>query len=84
MANGGTAFYGGDSTAKEDLVERVREACLEKGFFQIINHGVSENLQKAIFEQSRDLFSLPMEEKQKYDKGEHLIQGTNQVWPDEY
>jgi hypothetical protein len=63
------AFYGSDSAAKAGLVKRVREACLAKGFFQIVNHGIPEHLQQAMFEQSKDFFSLPTEQKQKYDKG---------------
>jgi isopenicillin N synthase-like dioxygenase len=51
-------------------VEQVRQACLEKGFFQITNHGVPEDLQAAMFDQSEDFFSLPVEEKIKYDKSE--------------
>lgn len=68
-----TAFYGDDSAAKAVLVKRVREACLAKGFFQIVNHGVPEKLQEAMFEQSKDFFSLPLEQKEKYDKGMHTL-----------
>ncbi len=53
-------------------MHQIHEACLEKGFFQIVNHGISEDLRTAIFEQSRDFFSLPLEEKIKYDKGPRL------------
>ena len=63
-----TAFYSTDKSQKQVLVDQVRRACLEKGFFQITNHGVSEDLQAAIFEQSKDFFSLPIEEKEKLDK----------------
>ncbi|EXJ84160.1 hypothetical protein A1O3_04827 [Capronia epimyces CBS 606.96] len=66
-----SAFHSDNPAAKIDLVNQVRDACLEKGFFQITNHGVSEELQAAIFEQSRDFFSLPMEEKEAYDKATH-------------
>ncbi len=53
-------------------MDQVRDACLEKGFFQIIGHGVPEDLQKAMFEQSADFFSLPLEQKEKYDKGKQI------------
>ncbi|KIW38757.1 uncharacterized protein PV06_09702 [Exophiala oligosperma] len=64
-------FYEGDDNIKADLVQQVKAACLEKGFFQITGHGISEDLQQAMLEQSRDLFSLPTEQKQKYDQANH-------------
>lgn len=63
------AFYLSNRFGKQRLVHEVRQACLEKGFFQIINHGVSDEIQTAIFEQSKEFFSLPNEEKVKLDKG---------------
>jgi isopenicillin N synthase-like dioxygenase len=66
-----SSFYTDDTAKKAVLVQQVRQACLEKGFFQITNHGISEDLQSAIFEQAADFFSLPLEEKMKYDKTVH-------------
>lgn len=63
------AFYIDNGFEKQRLVDQVRQACLEKGFFQIVNHGVSDELQTAILEQSNEFFSLPTEEKLKLDKG---------------
>jgi isopenicillin N synthase-like dioxygenase len=68
LADSLVAFYTDDTAKKAVLVQQVRQACLEKGFFQITNHGISEDLQSAIFEQAADFFSLPLEEKMKYDK----------------
>jgi hypothetical protein len=59
------AFYGTDATKKQELADQVRSACLAKGFFQITNHGIPEELQDAVFEQSRAFFSLPLEEKMR-------------------
>ena len=67
------AFYGNDAAAKAVLVKQVRDACLAKGFFQIVNHGVPEDLQQTIFEQSKDFFALPMEQKERYDKCKHTM-----------
>ncbi|KIV87745.1 hypothetical protein PV11_03269 [Exophiala sideris] len=64
-------FYGNDTAAKDVLVKQVRDACLAKGFFQIVNHGIPEDLQQAMFEQSKDFFSLPIDQKEKYDKASH-------------
>ena len=60
-----------DAAAQQELVRQVREACLEKGFFQIINHGISPELQKAMFAQSKEFFSLPEDVKMKYSQATH-------------
>nr|GME12418.1 2-oxoglutarate-Fe(II) type oxidoreductase [Ipomoea batatas] len=51
------------ATARE-----IRRACIDYGFFYLINHGVEETLFRQVFEQSRRFFSLPIEEKMKLDR----------------
>ena len=63
------ACFSGDSLAQELVTEQIRGACLRNGFFQIINHGVPVEIQKAVFEQSKTLFDLADEEKTKFSKG---------------
>lgn len=65
---GQSAFYGCDTSAQERLVQEVRAACEEFGFFQIINHGIPTDLQENIFQQAKEFFALPLDVKQKYDK----------------
>ncbi|KAG2327993.1 hypothetical protein Bca52824_010721 [Brassica carinata] len=43
----------------------LKQACLESGFFYVINHGLSEELKDETFEQSKKFFALPLEEKMK-------------------
>ncbi|XP_018465908.1 2-oxoglutarate-dependent dioxygenase tropC-like [Raphanus sativus] len=43
----------------------LKQACLECGFFYVINHGLSEELKDEAFEQSKKFFALPLEEKMK-------------------
>uniref|UniRef100_A0A0D9XLQ1 Fe2OG dioxygenase domain-containing protein n=1 Tax=Leersia perrieri TaxID=77586 RepID=A0A0D9XLQ1_9ORYZ len=43
--------------------ESVRKACVESGFFYVVNHGLEEGLLEKVFEESRRFFELPMEEK---------------------
>ncbi|KAL6985955.1 hypothetical protein U1Q18_019329 [Sarracenia purpurea var. burkii] len=43
----------------------IRQACVECGFFYLINHGVEETLQKRAFDESKKFFALPVEEKVK-------------------
>lgn len=66
------AFYRGNGHVKANLVEQVKAACLEKGFFQITGHGISDDLQQAMMEQSKAFFALPLEHKEKYDQGTFL------------
>ncbi|KIW36778.1 uncharacterized protein PV06_11064 [Exophiala oligosperma] len=65
-----SSFYGDDDHIKANLVEQVKAACLEKGFFQITGHGISEDLQQAMMEQSKDFFALPLGQKERYDQGQ--------------
>ncbi|CAM9195486.1 unnamed protein product, partial [Discosporangium mesarthrocarpum] len=48
-----------DPCASEVLVK----ACRDFGFFYLVNHGVTEELMKAVFDQSKAFFSLPLEDK---------------------
>lgn len=57
------AFYGTDDIAKAELVQQVKDACLDKGFFQIINHGISDDLREEMFAQTEALFDVKLEEK---------------------
>ncbi|KAK8584514.1 hypothetical protein V6N13_109899 [Hibiscus sabdariffa] len=49
----------------------IRQACIEHGFFYLVNHGVDEELVKKVFEQSRNFFSLPVEDKMKLVQRNH-------------
>ncbi|KAE8152079.1 hypothetical protein BDV25DRAFT_77992 [Aspergillus avenaceus] len=60
-------FYGPESPAKDKLVQEIREACETFGFFQIINHGISDDLRDAIIQQSKEFFGLPIETKERYN-----------------
>ncbi|KAJ5910347.1 Oxoglutarate/iron-dependent dioxygenase [Penicillium tannophilum] len=62
------AYYGTDTEAKQQLVQEVRDACKQFGFFQLVNHAIPTDLQQQVLEQSKDFFKLPLETKQKYDK----------------
>jgi isopenicillin N synthase-like dioxygenase len=59
------AFDEADSAAQE--AEKLRDACLEHGFFYLKDHGVSEQVVNATLEASRSFFNLPNEVKRQYD-----------------
>ncbi|KAL4884598.1 hypothetical protein BJY04DRAFT_205706 [Aspergillus karnatakaensis] len=63
-----SAFYGPNSDAKERLIQDVRAACLNNGFFQITGHRVPLEVQQRALSSSRQFFSMPTAEKSKLDK----------------
>ncbi|RAL12668.1 isopenicillin N synthase family dioxygenase [Aspergillus homomorphus CBS 101889] len=60
------AYYDTNSETKASLVQQIREACERHGFFQVFNHGIPLDIQYDVLEQARNLFSLPVEVKEKY------------------
>ncbi|KAJ4713851.1 2-oxoglutarate (2OG) and Fe(II)-dependent oxygenase superfamily protein [Melia azedarach] len=48
----------------------LKEACMDSGFFYVINHGISEELMEEVFGQSKKFFELPMDEKMKLLRNE--------------
>ncbi|XP_039030042.1 2-oxoglutarate-Fe(II) type oxidoreductase hxnY-like isoform X3 [Hibiscus syriacus] len=49
----------------------IRQACIDHGFFYLVNHGCDEELVNKVFEQSSKFFSFPVEEKIKFAKKNH-------------
>ncbi|KAE8662675.1 hypothetical protein F3Y22_tig00113156pilonHSYRG00039 [Hibiscus syriacus] len=49
----------------------VSQACLDLGFFYLVNHGVEEELIKKVFEHSKKFFALPLEEKVNFAVNNH-------------
>jgi isopenicillin N synthase-like dioxygenase len=47
---------------------QLRSACLDKGFFYIKNHGVSETLVDNVFAEAAAFFALPVEQKAQVEK----------------
>lgn len=52
-----------NSPHKFDVAQRINSACREYGFFYVINHGISEQLQDRLENLSRQFFSQPVEVK---------------------
>src|SRR5690242_13319292 len=51
------------------VAERLRDACLDKGFFYISGHGVPAHLAAEIFRQAAPFFALPEAAKLAVRKG---------------
>jgi isopenicillin N synthase-like dioxygenase len=56
------------SADRQDVGARLRDACLDKGFFYIRNHGVPDDLVRAVFAETEGLFALPAADKAALDK----------------
>jgi isopenicillin N synthase-like dioxygenase len=48
---------------REAVVQTIRTACLDKGFFYLANHGISDRLIDEMFTQAKAFFDLPLEDK---------------------
>ncbi|KAL4566257.1 hypothetical protein LXL04_030370 [Taraxacum kok-saghyz] len=56
------------SSDRISTANSIRQACIEYGFFYLINHGISEELLQTVFDESKKFFSLPLEEKLKLSR----------------
>ncbi|XP_043718479.1 probable iron/ascorbate oxidoreductase DDB_G0283291 isoform X5 [Telopea speciosissima] len=59
------------STDRLSTATTIRRACVDFGFFYLANHGVEEEFLKRVFEESKMLFSLPLEQKMKLARKEN-------------
>ncbi|KAI9198029.1 hypothetical protein LWI28_008855 [Acer negundo] len=61
-------------------LEKFHYACQEWGFFQLINHGVSNSLVEKVKVEIQEFFKLPMEEKNKYWQQAGELEGYGQAF----
>jgi isopenicillin N synthase-like dioxygenase len=57
-----------DLADRQEVAAELRSACLDKGFFYIKNHGVSDALVDEVFREAAAFFALPAEQKAEVDK----------------
>ncbi|XP_068319550.1 protein DOWNY MILDEW RESISTANCE 6-like [Pyrus communis] len=50
-------------TDKPQLIKQITEAAREFGFFQLVNHGVPDNLMHDVVSVSKEFFEQPSEDK---------------------
>jgi isopenicillin N synthase-like dioxygenase len=55
----------GSETDRSAFLSQLRYAAREIGFFYLINHGISPELQQAVQDEARSFFALPDDEKQQ-------------------
>ncbi|KAL8091118.1 oxoglutarate-dependent flavonoid 7-O-demethylase 1-like [Apium graveolens] len=63
-----------------DELNKLHQACKEWGFFQLINHGVSDSLLDKVKTEIEEFFKLPLEEKKKFGQLEGDIEGYGQAF----
>jgi isopenicillin N synthase-like dioxygenase len=54
-----------DVTAKAEMAAKLRDACVNVGFFYLANHGIPKGLVDAVFGECPRFFGLPLEEKMR-------------------
>ena len=63
------------SEEDDDVVKEIAKACSEFGFFQVINHGIDDNLVKNYVEQCKLYFQLPHETKLQWKRNDANARG---------
>src|SRR5688572_19403451 len=66
-----------DPDRRADVVNAVESACLTKGFFLIVDHGVDTRVTDAMYEATRALFAAPVADRLQLavDPADPLIRG---------
>jgi isopenicillin N synthase-like dioxygenase len=52
-----------DDSARRRVVAEIADACREWGFFQVVGHGVSDDLLDRVWDETRSFFRLPRPQK---------------------
>ncbi|MEO7766798.1 MAG: 2-oxoglutarate and iron-dependent oxygenase domain-containing protein [Ferruginibacter sp.] len=60
-------FLNGDSIVKRDFVQELGKAYEEVGFVAVKNHGISGEVIEGLYKYVQEFFSLPLEQKRKYE-----------------
>ncbi|CAJ1957736.1 unnamed protein product [Sphenostylis stenocarpa] len=61
-------------------LNKLHLACKEWGFFQVINHGVSDSLVEKVELEIKEFFNLPMSEKKKFWQSPEHMEGFGQLF----
>ncbi|KAB2053931.1 hypothetical protein ES319_A12G220300v1 [Gossypium barbadense] len=62
-----------------DEQKKLHQACKDWGFFQLINHGIADELIAKMKIDTQEFFKLPMEEKMAYAQLPNEIEGYGQT-----
>ncbi|KAK9168123.1 hypothetical protein Syun_000263 [Stephania yunnanensis] len=64
-----------DEALRGGIFDAVGKACKEWGFFQVVNHGVSPRLMRAVKAAWREFFHSPQEVKEEYANSPNTYEG---------
>ncbi|OMO97243.1 Oxoglutarate/iron-dependent dioxygenase [Corchorus olitorius] len=64
----------------EDELNKLDLACQEWGFFQLVNHGVPNEVLQKMKDSAAEFFDLPLEEKNKYAMPSNDVQGYGHAY----
>jgi isopenicillin N synthase-like dioxygenase len=67
------------SPEAQRIIAEVRDACMNTGFFSLVGHGISKELQERVFNASKVFFALPLDEKRKMSAPPLLNRGYEQI-----
>jgi len=62
---------GNNPSSKLEVVHKISKACEEFGFFQIVNHGVPDQVCTKMMKAITSLFELPPEEREHLSSTDH-------------
>ena len=63
-----SGLSGTETSSRLAVAKQLRQACLDKGFFYVKNHGIPEDLVARVFSESEKFFALPQDQKLALDK----------------
>ncbi|XP_020582832.1 S-norcoclaurine synthase 1-like [Phalaenopsis equestris] len=69
-----------DSEYSEEEAARLHSVCADWGFFQLINHGISQDIISKLRQDIEEFFKLPLEEKEKVAQIPGQIEGYGQAF----
>ncbi|KAG4117173.1 hypothetical protein ERO13_D12G212700v2 [Gossypium hirsutum] len=60
--------------------KKLHQACKDWGFFQLINHGIADEVIEKMKTDTQEFFNLPLEEKMAYSKIPNYLEGYGQAF----
>jgi isopenicillin N synthase-like dioxygenase len=70
-------FHDSSSNAAMAAIDQIAQACKTWGFFQIVNHGITNTQIEEVWHQTHALFALPIEEKLELERSKQNPWGFN-------
>ncbi|PPQ78729.1 hypothetical protein CVT25_010732 [Psilocybe cyanescens] len=62
-----TDIRSNDAEKRRKLVDNIRDACMQVGFFYVKNHGILDSVTEGALEMAKNFFNLPMEIKMEIE-----------------